>query len=57
MNVVGINVEPKRGNLPNIKPKSSQSIKNQGGGVIFDSHFESGNLLFAYRNNDYLNKI
>lgn len=59
MNVAGINLESKaRGSFPQIKPKTNaQIIKNNNGPFIFDSHFESGNLLFVFNNNDEQNAI
>lgn len=55
MNIAGINLEPKSktNNFPHIKPKGPQNLpKNNNGSLIFDSHFESGNLLYVYKNND-----
>jgi hypothetical protein len=55
MNVVGINLCKNRANnnFPQIKPKTAAApIKNNNGGLIFDSHFESGNLLYVYKNNN-----
>jgi len=58
MNIAGINLDSKvkAGNFPQIKSKTGiQSHKNNAnnnGSLIFDSHFESGNLLYVYKNND-----
>ena len=57
LGIAGISLEPKRANLPTIKPKSSHSIKANNGAVIFDSNFESANLLHVFRNNDSQNVI
>jgi hypothetical protein len=59
MNVAGVNLEGKlKGSFPQIRPKTNaQSIKNNNGSVIFDSHFESGNLLYVYKNEDERNSI
>ena len=50
MMVGGVNIEGKfRGNnFPQIKKKPGPQSQNNQGNVIFDSHFESGNLLYAY---------
>lgn len=59
MNVAGINLDSKlKGSFPQIRPKTNaQAVKNNNGAVIFDSHFESGNLLYVYKNEDERNFI
>lgn len=50
MSIAGVSVGPKHRmqNLPNIKSKG-QIHKHTSGSVLFDSHFEGGNLLYVYR--------
>lgn len=58
MNIAGINLDnkTKTGNFPQIKTKtgvhSYKDNTNNNGSLIFDSHFESGNLLYVYKNSD-----
>lgn len=53
MNIGGIHLESKKENFPQIKAKpNSQQIKNNNGSLIFDSHFECGNLLYVFKNDD-----
>jgi hypothetical protein len=53
MNIGGVNLEAKAklNNLPAIKSKVSSQAKNNGG-LIFDSNFESGNLLYVYKSDE-----
>lgn len=54
MNVAGIHLESKikHNNFPQIKSKTATQQCKNNGSLIFDSHFESGNLLYVYKNND-----
>ena len=51
MSVGGVNVEARlRGaNFPQIRPRANPQAQVNQGSVMFDSHFECGNLLYAYR--------
>lgn len=51
MNVGGVNLQAKAklNNLPTIKNKTSSLPAKNNGGLIFDSNFQSGNLLYVYR--------
>ena len=59
MNIVGINIEAKNKihNFPQIKNKIAMQQGKNNGSIIFDSHFESGNLLYVYKNTDERNTI
>ena len=59
MNIVGINIEAKNkiNNFPQIKNKIAMQKGKNNGSVKFDSHFESGNLLYVYKNTDERNTI
>ena len=47
--LAGVNLEGKKGNFPQIKKPLKPSVTS--GPIFFDSHFESGNLLYAFRSN------
>ena len=59
MNIAGINIEAKNklNNFPHIKNKIAMQQGKNNGSVIFDSHFESGNLLYVYKNTDERNVV
>ena len=58
MSIAGLNLDTKGKAFPQIKAKYQQKVVNNNiGPVIFDSHFESGNLLYVFKNNDEKNCI
>jgi hypothetical protein len=54
MSVGGVFLDKKKCSLPLLKA----SLRNNSGvSLIFDSHFENGNLMWAYRNSKGPNDI
>ena len=59
MNISGINLEYKlkMNNFPHIRNKLSDNLGKNNGPLIFDSNFQSGNLLYVYKSRDEKSSI